>query len=492
MEYNTNNSQIEKGIDIATIMQYALRVIQKWWAVLLAAVICASAGFVVAKVTYVPQYTCTMRFVIDNKNENTVSGGQSASDINAGMQLARDYVVIMTETNSLMDAVAKNSGYEITGEQVKRMLKGTLVEDTSIVALNVTTSDPEVSFAVATSYLNNYAQTTDKAHSNTRAIVIDEPVMPTKANADNSKLLYTLLGFVFGAGLVVGIICISIFIKDTVKLTDDITNKLNSKLVGSIIHIKKNEKGSLLFTDKKTGFMFIEAFKTIRAKLENTAKRHNYKTFVFTSTAENEGKTTIATNTALALAKNGKSVLLIDADLRKPSVYKTLGVSATNEAGLAGVITGEKTLSESIKYFEKFNLFLLISSQAVSESAELLSADETEEILEAVKNEFDYVIIDTPPAGLVADATILAQHADATVMIVRNDRAPMRRIRKTMEDINGTGTDLLGVIYNDADSSSAVNLIKAGKKSKKGYGYGYGYSYGYGYGYGEEYKNKKK
>ena len=91
MEYNTNNSQIDKEIDIATIMQYALRVIQKWWAVLLAAVICASAGFVVAKVTYVPQYTCTMRFVIDNKNENTVSGGQSASDINAGMQLARDY-----------------------------------------------------------------------------------------------------------------------------------------------------------------------------------------------------------------------------------------------------------------------------------------------------------------------------------------------------------------------------------------------------------------
>ena len=210
MEYNTNNSQVEKGIDIATIMQYAIRVLQKWWAVLLAAVIFASAGFVIAKVNYVPKYTCTMRFVIDNKSENTVTGGQSASDINAGISLARDYVEIMTKSNTLMDLVAKNSGYEITGDKVKAMVNGSLVEDTSIVALTITTSDPEVSFAVATSYLNNYAQITDKAHSNTRAIVIDEPVMPTKANADNSKVLflYTGLGFVFGAGLVIGIICI--------------------------------------------------------------------------------------------------------------------------------------------------------------------------------------------------------------------------------------------------------------------------------------------
>ena len=134
MEYNTNNSQMEKGIDIATIMQYAIRVLQKWWAILLAAVICASVGFVVATVNYVPKYTCEMRFVIDNKSENTITGGQSVSDINAGMQLARDYVVIMTESSTLMDMVAKGSGYEITGDQVSKMLNGSLVEDTSIVS----------------------------------------------------------------------------------------------------------------------------------------------------------------------------------------------------------------------------------------------------------------------------------------------------------------------------------------------------------------------
>ena len=131
--------------------------------------------------------------------------------------------------------------------------------------------------------------------------------------------------------------------------------------------------------------MFIESFKLIRTKIENVAKRKNYKAFVFTSAAENEGKTTVSTNTALALAKNGKSVLLIDADLRKPSVYKALGISAANELGLTGVVRGERTLSDSIKYFEKFNLFLLVTSQPVAESTEILAADEMVEIIEAVK-----------------------------------------------------------------------------------------------------------
>ncbi len=497
MEYNSKNNPVEEGIDFQTIIQYAVRVLQKWWIIALAAIICAGAGFGVAKATYTPKYTCTMRFVVDNKGENTVTGGASASDINAGISLAKNYAIIMTETNSLMDLVAENSGYTVnnkplTGEDVKEMISSNLVEDTSIISLSITSTDPNVSYAVAVSYANNYSQITEKAYQNTRAILIDEPVKPEKANSDSSAILYTLLGFVAGAGVVVLSICIAIFIKDTVKTADDITNKIGSKIIGTIIHIKKNtkkgEKQSLLITDKKTGFLFIESFKLIRTKIENVSKRKNYKTFVFTSHAENEGKTTTATNTALALAKSGKSVLLIDADLRKPSVYKELGISATNEAGLTGVIRGEKSLSDSIKYFEKFNLFLLVTSQPVAESAEILASDEMADIIEAVKNEFDYVIIDTPPAGLVADAAIIAQHADGCVMVVRNDYSSKRRIKKTIEDMESTSAEVIGCIYNNAESGSTSKLIK-NKRSKKGYGYGY--SYGYGYGYGVTHDSKK-
>lgn len=494
MDYNVNNAVVDDGIDMQTVMQYVVRVAKKWWAILLSALIFAGVGFAIAKVNYVPMYSCTMRFVIDNKSENTISGGTSSSDISAGISLAKNYQILMTETNDLMDIVAKNSGYNIDGSDVKKMLNTSLMEDTAIIALSVTSSDPEVSYAVAQSYINNYSQITEKAYQNTRAILVDGAVKPVAPNADNSLVLYTLLGFLLGAALVIFIVCLEIFIKDTVKSPDDIGKKIDSKIIGSIVHIKKNdkknEKSSLLITDKKTGFMFIESFKLIRTKIENMSKRQGYKTFIFTSASENEGKTTVATNTALALAKSGKSVLLIDADLRKPSVYKALGVSGTNETGLAGVIRGEKTLSDSIKYFEKFNLFLLISGQPVPDSTELLSDDSMAEAIEAVKNEFDYVIIDTPPGGIVADASILAQYADACIMVVRRDHAPLRRIKKTIEDVIGSGIEVSGCVFNDAEIGVAAKFLKSGKKRKNTYGYGYNYGYGYGYGESSDKKHK--
>lgn len=485
MDYNyRDNSNEEKGVTLAQVMQYAVRILQKWWMILICAVVCAVVGFVVAKVTYEPSYSSTMRFAIDNKGENTVAQGQTSSDISAAIALARNYKEIMENSTTLMDLVAEKSGYDISGSEVKNMVRATNAEDQAIIEITITTNNPDLTYALATSYVNTYSTVTEAAFKSTSANLYDKPQMPKKPNSDNSKFLYTFLGFVFGAGILVLAICISIFIKDTLKSADDVSSKLNRKLLGQVSRVKKPDKATkkLLISDRRMGFAFIESFKIVRTKLESIAKRNNYKVFAFTSSYENEGKTTVVTNTALALAQSGKSVLLIDADLRKPSVYASLGISATNEVGLSGVINGEKSLSESIKYFEKFNLFLLITSQPIADSAEVLSSENMEEIIEAVKSEFDYVIIDTPPASVVADASIVAQYVDACVMVVRNDFAPSRRVKRTIDDIEITGTEVVGCIFNDSENNASEGLVNRSKRHR---------SYGYGYGYGYEYDDSK-
>lgn len=492
MDYNyRDQSNEESGITFAQIKQYAVRVLQKWWLIAICAVVCAVVGFVAAKMTYEPTYSSTMRFAIDNKSENTVSQGQSVSDINAAIALARNYKEIMANSTTLMDIVADKSGYDITGVEVKSMIHANNAEDQAIVELTVTTNNPDLTYALATSYVNNYSTVTEAAFKSTSANLYDKPQMPKNPNPDNSQFLYTFLGFFLGACVVVLAICMGIFIKDTLKSPDDVTGKLHSRLLGQVSRIKKPDKSTrkLLITDRKTGFEFIESFKIIRTKIESISKRSGYKVFVFTSSSEDEGKTTIATNTALALAKNGKSVLLIDADLRKPAVYTALGVSATNELGLAGIINGEKDLSESIKYFEKFNLFLLITNQAIADSAELLSSENMEDIIEAVKNEFDYVIIDTPPASVVADASIISQYADACVMVIRSDFAPSKRVKKTIDDIEGMGAEVIGCIFNDSESKATIDGLAKHKSHKGSRGYGYGYGYGYDY---DDGKNEKR
>ena len=151
-----------------------------------------------------------------------------------------------------------------------------------------------------------------------------------------------------------------------------------------------------------------------------------------TSTAENEGKTTSAVNIALALAQNGKSVLLVDGDLRKPAVAKLLGINASEDGGVYGVINGEKTLAEAIKYSEKYNLFLLVSGKPVFDPSELLSTDAMSDIIKSAEKEFDYIIIDTAPCGVVADASILSSYA-TEYFCCQKRYGCSRRIKRAVE-----------------------------------------------------------
>lgn len=143
---------------------------------------------------YEDEYSCTIRFAIVDKSENTITGAQSSSDINFGISLAKNYIQIMTQSDSLMQDVANGSGYEITGAQVKDMIEASLVGDTSIIEMRIIATDPEVAYAVAESYVNNYSTTTEKAYQSTRAIVVDEPQMPTRPNK-KTKLKYVCIGY---------------------------------------------------------------------------------------------------------------------------------------------------------------------------------------------------------------------------------------------------------------------------------------------------------
>ena len=162
-------------------------------------------------------------------------------------------------------------------------------------------------------------------------------------------------------------------------------------------------------------------------------------------------------------------MLLIDGDLRKPAVAKSLGINAGDDTGILGIVEGQKSLADSIKYSEKYNLYLLLNGRAVVDPSEMLSTSQTEEIIARAKQEFDYVVIDTAPSGVVADASILAGFADGIVLVIRQDVAPQRRIKRAIENLDNSGTEIIGCIYNDASNGKYVS-----RAYNKSYGYGYG------------------
>ncbi len=479
MSYGSDNKkEYEDGMSLDTVLIYLKKLLDKWWIVAISAVIAALLGFIIAKVTYVDKYSSQIMFNASNRDTAITVAGQSASDINASVSLAESFKYVFS-TTELATTVANSCGYQVTPQQVQEFISITSVENTTIIYLTVTTTDPKVSYGIANAYVENYAGAIEKAFPNTKLVVIDPPLLAEEPNANNDKIVYTVLGFIIGAALACLFIIASVIIKDTIKNSDEISSKLGVKSLGSInkvnVKSKSDAKQGILITDKKTGFTFIESYKLIRTKIEHAAAKQGYKTIVVSSTLENEGKTTTATNIALSLAQNGKSVLLIDADLRKPSVAKTLGFAATDDEGICGIISGQKTLKESIKYSEKYQLFVLVTGRAVENSSEILSSPKMEEIIESAKKEFDFVIIDTAPCGILADASILAGYADTTILVVKQDYAPARRIKRAVDNIENSGTEILGCIYNNSERGFGKPSFY-GKKS--GYGYGYGYGYG--------------
>lgn len=473
MDYRSVSKVEDEGITVDTILIYARKIIKKWWVIATAAVLLAAVGFAIATITYVPKYSSQIMFIANNKQTSLIVSGQSSADLSAAVTLAESYKYVFT-TTELSTKVANNCGYKIDANDVKSFVSVQSVEDTAIVYLTVTTTDPKVSHAIANTYMLFYEEAITTAFPSTTLTVIDPPLLPTAPNKNSTTLIYTLLGFIIGlAGATLALV-FAMILKDSVMSADDIKNKLGLKIIGNVAHVqykaKKGEKRSILITDRRSGFSFIETFKMIRTKLDNIVLRRGQKAIVITSTMENEGKTTTAVNIALALAKNGKEVLLIDGDLRKPAVAKSLGININEGTGVLDVVNGSRSLAESIRYSEKYNLYLLLNGRGIPDPAELISTPQMEEIITTAKKEFDYIIIDTPPCGEVADAAVLAGFSDSSILVIRQDVAPLRRIRRAIENLENSGTEIIGCVYNDA---------KSGIHGRHAYGKdGYGYEYG--------------
>lgn len=193
---------------------------------------------------------------------------------------------------------------------------------------------------------------------------------------------------------------------------------------------------------------------------------------MISSSVPGEGKTTVSLNLAIALSKRKKKVLLIDGDLRNPSLHTNLEIDAKDiKVGITDVLKGKAKPEETIMSFQETGLDLILGRKATGNASGLLSSQKMQELLERVSKEYDYVIIDTPPAAMMADASVVAAYVDSVLYVIRQDYAKVKYVKEGMGLLGDSDVQVLGCVLNCAES---------------GFGrYGYGkYSYGkYGYGY---------
>nr|WP_288634747.1 CpsD/CapB family tyrosine-protein kinase [uncultured Intestinibacter sp.] len=189
-----------------------------------------------------------------------------------------------------------------------------------------------------------------------------------------------------------------------------------------------------------------EAYRTIRTGIEFSNLDKDLKIICITSSKKDEGKTTVLSNLGVSFAKIDKKVLLIDADLRNPSISKMFDTS--NTQGLMDILLGKKNIQDCVKKTKQENLYILTGGTIPPNPAEVLSSKKMSEFIESIKDEYDYIFIDSPPVGVVSDASIISAYSDGVIFVVGANEVDSNLAKIAKERLDSVKANIVGVILN--------------------------------------------
>lgn len=292
------------------------------------------------------------------------------------------------------------------------------------------------------------------------------PRNPSKPKKKRDILLSFLISLMTGIGF-------SFFLEymdNTIKKPEDIERYLDIPFLGVVGRFKPlaNPKKSelLLGLDPKSNIS--ESLRNIRTNILFSASDIPLKTFLLTSSVKVEGKTFISANLAITMAGLGKRVLLVDGDMRKPRIHQLFALK--RPPGLSDILVGEAPLESVIQTTEVENLKVITAGTTSPSPSELLGSTAMQSFIQKAKDEFDMVIIDSPPVMSVTDPVELATMVDGVVFVIKGGSTPRPPIQRAIQQLYDVKARLLGAILNDVDFK------------KQGYYYQYYYKYYYGYG----------
>lgn len=452
------------------------RVLRELPSILAVGLIAALLTVAVMQSFYKPQYTASATVAVNVKNS---SYSALYSNLTTTSEIASTFTSLFGS-----DVFRELSADRPGSQQLSGKLEASTVPETNILLLKVTADDPVSAFRTLRFWLDNYDTVSQHVFQNVVLRELDAPSVPrAPSNPLHTGSAFKRAFLLGAAAMTLALLAVAV-LSDTVQTSDAVRHKVDARLFATIHHEEKNKtlrsrlkrsKKGLLITMPGTGFYFTEEIEKLASKVNHSAQRSGGKVLLVTSVAENEGKSTVAANLALSLAQQGKKVLLIDADLHKASQYKLFGREDAPE--LSRMLAGSQPVQP--EYLEKEKLSAIFSIRACAGAAELLSSAQMRQLLADMRQKMDLIIIDTPPMAMFSDAEALADVADLSMLVIRQDCVSAQRINDAVDALNQCAAHFLGCVFNDVYH---LSLPAAGRRYGYGYGYG-GYGYG-GYGYG--------
>ena len=287
---------------------------------------------------------------------------------------------------------------------------------------------------------------------------------PSRPNVMLNILLGVVVGLVFGVGLAFFIE----YLDTSVKTMEDVETFLQVPVLAVI------PRGITLLINDGEDNPDAEAYRIMRTNIEFNRKSPDANTITIVSGGAGEGKSTTLINLAYTFAKGGYTTLVVDADLRRPSMHRMFGIE--NESGLSDYLTTEIDLEEVVHLTKVDNLYLMSSGQMPTDAVGVLNSQRMVELIEEVKGRFDIIFFDSPPILGVSDASVLSSAMDLTIIVVQHRRFPRAMLHRVKQAITNVGGNILGVVLNNVDVrhdqhyeyyTSYYNYYQAGSSNEK-------------------------
>lgn len=410
-----------------------------------------------------PLYTTYTTIILTKSNEAQTSTTITQNDILLNQKLVETYTKII-KSKLVLDQVISETGITYTAEELGQNVAVEAYENTEMLKISVTDSDPELSASIANSIAQVFSGEVAKIYQMNNISVIDIAQIPEEVsnNTLTRDFFIALFISIFGS---IGVIFIIYYFDDSIKLTDDLEEEIGMPVIAKVFKsdIGSKNRGKVeLLVQKYPKSVVSESIKTLRTNLQFSSVDSELKTILVTSSIPGEGKSFISANLAISFTQTDKKVLIVDCDMRKGRQHRIFKLS--NTKGLSNLLIDDMTnYKDYINKTSIKNLYIITRGTVPPNPSELLNSNKNSELIKILRSKFDIIIFDGVPCNGLPDSIIMSKLVDKVLIVSSESVTPRSVLESTKKQLKNVEAPVAGDVLNNVNR----------KNSKYGKYYGY-------------------
>lgn len=433
-------------------LQHYLTILRDRWISALVTAFLVLGAVVALTLLQTPEYQATNRVFVQTQ------AGSSVADLSSGVNFASQQITSYADvatTPLVLDPVIDELGLDTTARELAGRISTTVPPETLILEITVTDEDPAQAAAIANTTSESLRaqvaalETSDEEPTVELTVITPatEPTSPASPSIPRNVAVGLVLAVLAGVAIAI----MRDLLDNRVRRPDDIERLFEQPVIAAI-PASKDAKHLPLVSAQHPQSMQAEAYRGLRTNLQFMGLTSESRSVLITSSLPGEGKTSSAINLAHVIAQAGNRVLLIDADLRRPSVAGYLGLEG--DAGLTTVLIGEANIEDVAQPLETEGLEVLASGPIPPNPSELLGSKNMQDLLNDAMAKYDFVVVDTAPLLAVTDAVVLSHYVGGTVVVAQSQRVRKPQLGQALDKLEAVQARVLGIILNRVQSGS--------------------------------------